>query len=158
MAFWRYKFFAVSKLSEDVLVVRVAVVLRWESRDFLSVFRCWDEGTVGPADSLPDQGYLLLEREKQPESANTEEHTHIHSHKDTCIELFHHWYTHTLSHRFPPDTHTHTLPKRLNRLIAGTPLRKQPNYHHILHQGQHTHIHHFTCANHILPSYKAIRL
>lgn len=118
-----------------------------ESRDFFPVFRWRDEGTVGPADSLPDQGYLLLERENHPESADTEGRAH--THKDTCkgIQQFYLWCTHMRTHRSPQ--HMRTLPKRLNRLIAGTPLRKQqPNYHHILHQGQHTHIHHFTCANH----------
>lgn len=46
----------------------------------MRVFRCWDEGTLGPADSLADQGYLLLERENQPESANTKGQTHTHTH------------------------------------------------------------------------------
>lgn len=73
------------------LSVCAAVELGWESRDFLAIFWCRDKGTVGPADSLLGQGYLLLERENQPESANTKGQSHIRT------------FTHTRA-----KTHAHT--------------------------------------------------
>lgn len=90
----------MSKLSDDVLVVcsdeRAQIF-------FFPVFRWWDEGTVGPADSLPDQGYLLLERENHPESADTEGHTHTKVHGHPTVLSAAHTYAHT---QIPP-THAH---------------------------------------------------
>lgn len=74
----------------------------------------------GRADSLEDQGYLLLERENQPESANTkgQPHTHRHSHKliHTCK---HTWTSNsfilgtcTLSHGCTTHFHAHTHAQR----------------------------------------------
>lgn len=107
---------------------------------------------MGPADSLSDQGYLLLERENQPESANTKGQlhtcTHAHTHRHGHLTVSTLVCSHTLT-QMCHCLHKHThLAKRLNRLIAGTPLRKQqPNYQRILYQGHlltaHTHTHLF---------------
>lgn len=78
-------------------------------------------------------------------------HIHTHSSEDTY------------AHPTLAELHTYTRStKSLNSLITGTPLRKQQsNYHHILYQGHlmmagsYSSIH-FTCTDHILPSYKAI--
>ena len=112
--------------------------------------------------------------------AQTHTSTHKHTHAPTWTSDFFLCSTCTYSHTDAPLTqhtqylykhpHTHTTHRhthtamRLNRVIAGTPLRKQqPNYHHILHQGHLMTVHshsslHFTCTNQILPSYKVIRL
>lgn len=139
---------------------------------FSRLLQMLGEGTVGPADSLADQGYLLFRRKKKRLSQQivkgSHTYTHTHAHANThahaqtqTSDCFIFLYARMLSHRL---TRTSAHHQRLNRLLAGTPLRKQrPNYHHILHQGHlmtaHSHSSiHFTCKNHILPSYKAIRL
>lgn len=69
---------AFSKQSSLMMCLFCGAVHMKERGDFQHVFRCRHEGTAGPADSLPDQGYLLSEGEKHPESAKkkkTEEDT-----------------------------------------------------------------------------------
>lgn len=104
--------FAVCGHCEDAFSVCVAEELRWESRDFLAIFWCRDEGTVGPADSLLGQGYLLLERENQPESANTKGQSHIrtftHTHAKTHAHTDEHEHAYVRASHPCRTTHLHT--------------------------------------------------
>lgn len=134
----------MSKLSDDVLVV----CSDEREQRFFPRLQMAGRGHSGASWQLAGPRLFTFRKGKSP-WVSRYWGACTHTHKDTCkgIQQFYLWCTHMRTHRSP--RHMRTLPKRLNRLIAGTPLRKQqPNYHHILHQGQHTHIHHFTCANH----------
>lgn len=92
-------------------------------------------------------------------------HTYAHSHtlKRRHMHIQMNMSMPMYAHPTLAELHTYTRStKSLNSLITGTPLRKQQsNYHHILYQGHlmmagsYSSIH-FTCTDHILPSYKAI--